>query len=39
MAGKDADVILLDGLPLSVKTWVGRTYLNGELVNQNQVPK
>jgi imidazolonepropionase-like amidohydrolase len=31
-AGKDADVIVLDGPPLSVKTWVQRVYVNGELV-------
>jgi len=30
--GKDADVIVLDGHPLSVKTWVQRVYVNGELV-------
>lgn len=30
--GKDADVIILDGPPLSVKTWVQRVYVNGELV-------
>jgi imidazolonepropionase-like amidohydrolase len=30
--GKDADVIVLDGPPLSVKTWVRRAYVNGELV-------
>lgn len=33
-AGKDADVIVLDGPPLSVKTWVERAYVNGELVYQ-----
>ena len=32
--GKDADVIVLDGPPLSVRTWVERTYVNGELVHQ-----
>ena len=31
-AGKDADVIVLDGPPLSVKSWVQRVYVNGELV-------
>lgn len=31
-AGKDADVIVLDGPPLSVKTWVQRVYVGGELV-------
>jgi len=32
--GKDADVIVLDGPPLSVKTWVERVYVGGELVHQ-----
>jgi imidazolonepropionase-like amidohydrolase len=32
--GKDADVVVLDGPPMSVKTWVERTYVNGELVYQ-----
>ena len=31
--GKDADVIVLDGPPLSVKSWVQRVYVNGELVH------
>lgn len=31
-AGKDADVIVLDGPPLSIKTWVERVYVSGELV-------
>ena len=30
--GKDADVIIFDGPPLSVKSWVQRVYVNGELV-------
>ena len=30
--GKDADVVILDGNPLSVKTWVQHVYVNGELV-------
>lgn len=30
--GKDADVVILDGPPLSVKTWVQHVYVNGELV-------
>lgn len=30
--GKDADVVILDGPPLSIKTWVERVYVNGELV-------
>ena len=34
--GKDADVIVLDGPPLSVKTWVQRVYVNGELVYTKQ---
>ena len=35
-AGKDADVIVLDGPPLSIKTWVERVYVNGELVHQRK---
>ena len=31
-AGKDADVIVLDGPPLSMKTWVESVYIGGELV-------
>jgi len=31
--GKDGDVIVLDGPPLSIKTWVQRVYINGELVH------
>jgi imidazolonepropionase-like amidohydrolase len=34
--GKDADVVILDGPPLSVKTWVQRVYVNGELVYVKQ---
>ena len=30
--GKDADVIVLDGPPLKMKTWVERVYVGGELV-------
>ena len=33
-AGRDADVIVLDGPPLSMKTWVERVYVNGELVHR-----
>ncbi len=33
-AGKDADIVILDGHPLSVKTWVQQVYVNGELVYQ-----
>ncbi len=31
-AGKDADVVVLDGPPLSVKTWVRQVWVGGELV-------
>lgn len=30
--GKDADVIILDGYPLDVKTWVDQVLINGESV-------
>lgn len=30
--GKDADVVILDGPPLSVKSWVERVYVGGEMV-------
>jgi imidazolonepropionase-like amidohydrolase len=30
--GKDADVIILDGYPLSAKTWVEKVFVDGELV-------
>tara|TARA_Y100000031_G_scaffold77477_2_gene85358 strand:- start:26567 stop:27799 length:1233 start_codon:yes stop_codon:yes gene_type:complete len=30
--GKDADIIILDGDPLSIKTWVERVYISGKLV-------
>ncbi|HEX9894847.1 MAG TPA: amidohydrolase family protein, partial [Gemmatimonadales bacterium] len=36
--GKDADVLVLDGPPLSIKTWVDRVYVNGELVHQRGKP-
>jgi imidazolonepropionase-like amidohydrolase len=32
--GKDADVIILDGPPLSMKTWVESVYVGGQLVYQ-----
>jgi imidazolonepropionase-like amidohydrolase len=32
--GKDADVIVLDGPPLSIKSWVERVYVDGALVHQ-----
>jgi imidazolonepropionase-like amidohydrolase len=35
--GKDADVIVLDGPPLSMKTWVERVYVSGELVHTRTV--
>ena len=34
--GKDADVIVLDGPPLSIKTWVERVYVAGDLVHVRQ---
>jgi imidazolonepropionase-like amidohydrolase len=34
--GKDADVVLLDGPPLSVKTWVRKVWVGGELVFEKQ---
>lgn len=34
--GKDADVLVLDGPPLSMKSWVERVYVNGELVHQKR---
>ena len=30
--GKDADVIILDGYPLNVKTWVEKVFINGQAV-------
>lgn len=36
--GKDADMVILDGPPLSVKTWVQRVYVNGELVYTKPTP-
>ncbi|MEO8448891.1 MAG: amidohydrolase family protein [Gemmatimonadota bacterium] len=35
-AGKDADVLVLDGPPLSIKTWVEKVYVNGELVHERK---
>jgi imidazolonepropionase-like amidohydrolase len=32
-AGKDADVLVLDGYPLHVKTWVEKVFINGELIH------
>ncbi|MEO6447497.1 MAG: amidohydrolase family protein [Gemmatimonadaceae bacterium] len=34
--GKDADVLVLDGPPLSVKSWVERVYVGGTLVHTRQ---
>lgn len=34
--GKDADVIVLDGPPLSIKSWVERVYVGGELVHEKR---
>lgn len=31
--GKDADLIVLDGYPLHVKTWVEKVFVNGELIH------
>jgi imidazolonepropionase-like amidohydrolase len=30
--GKDADVIILDGYPLHIKTWVDQVFIDGESV-------
>jgi imidazolonepropionase-like amidohydrolase len=37
-AGKDADILVLDGFPLHVKTWVEKVFINGELIHQRQNP-
>ena len=34
--GKDADVIVLSGEPLSVDTWVDMTIVNGEVVYEKE---
>jgi imidazolonepropionase-like amidohydrolase len=34
--GKDADVIVLDGYPLSVKTWVEKVFINGEMIQDRE---
>ena len=34
--GKDADVLILDGPPLSIKTWVEKVYVDGELVHEKK---
>lgn len=35
--GKDADVLVLDGYPLHVKTWVEKVFVNGELIHERGV--
>ncbi len=35
--GKDADIIVLDGYPLHVKTWVEKVLINGELIHERTV--
>jgi len=34
--GKDADVIILDGPPLSIKTWVEKVFINGQLIYEKE---
>jgi imidazolonepropionase-like amidohydrolase len=34
--GKDADVIVLDGYPLDIKTWVDLVMIGGEVVHQRE---
>ena len=34
--GKDADIIVLSGEPLSVDTWVDMTIVNGEVVYEKE---
>lgn len=33
-AGKDADVVVFDGDPLSIRTWATRVYVGGQLVHE-----
>ena len=33
-AGKDADVVVFDGDPLSIRTWATRVYVGGRLVHE-----
>jgi imidazolonepropionase-like amidohydrolase len=35
--GKDADILVLDGYPLHVKTWVEKVFVNGELIHERGV--
>jgi len=37
--GKDADVLVLDGPPFSIRTWVETAYVNGELVYRRVSPE
>ena len=34
--GKDADVVVLDGDPLSIRTWATRVYVGGQLVHERE---
>lgn len=34
--GKDADVIILDGYPLNIKTWVDQVFIDGESVYKRE---
>ena len=34
--GKDADVVVFDGDPLSIRTWASRVYVDGHLVYEKQ---
>ncbi len=36
--GKDADVVVFDGDPLSIRTWATRVYVGGRLVHERSVP-
>lgn len=36
--GKDADILVLDGYPLHVKTWVDKVFVNGELIHDRGNP-
>jgi imidazolonepropionase-like amidohydrolase len=35
-AGKDADLIILDGPPLGLKTWVEQVYIDGVLTYERR---
>lgn len=35
-AGKDADVVVFDGDPLSIRTWATRVYVGGQLVYERE---